>query len=144
MALPEGVGFGREGKPIFWIALIGLLAVACGGGEVDEETLDAARREHGEVVEDVVADGDRKRALELLERHRDDIALVFTDTVMPEMGGAELVARLRRSGVPVLVLLMDEALGEVSPEPGPMADQPDRLRVLTPQRLAPALAELSP
>ncbi len=56
----------------------------------------------------------------------------------------ELVARLRRSGVPVLVLLMDEALDEVSPEPGPMADQPDRFRVLTPQRLAPALAELSP
>jgi rRNA-processing protein FCF1 len=56
----------------------------------------------------------------------------------------ELVARLRRTGVPVLVLLMDETLDEVSPEPGPMADQPDRFRVLSPGRLAPALAELSP
>ena len=56
----------------------------------------------------------------------------------------ELVARLRRTGVPVLVLLMDETDAELSPEPGPMADQPDRFRVLTPQRLAPALAELSP
>lgn len=53
-----------------------------------------------------------------------------------------LVADLRRAGVPVLVLLMDDV--ETSPTPGPMADQPERLRVLTPKGLAPALAELAP
>jgi uncharacterized protein (DUF58 family) len=56
----------------------------------------------------------------------------------------ELVAQLRRTGVPVLVLLMDDADPELTPELGPMADQPDRFRVLTPHRLAPALAELTP
>lgn len=55
-----------------------------------------------------------------------------------------LVAGLRRAGVPVLVLLMDDAEPDSAPEPGPMADQPERLRVLAPARLAPALAELTP
>lgn len=56
----------------------------------------------------------------------------------------ELVAQLRRAGVPLLVLLMDDADPDPSPQPGPMADQPERLRVLTPHRLGPALAELTP
>ena len=54
----------------------------------------------------------------------------------------ELVARLRRSGTPVLVLLMDDDT-PTALDPGPMADQPDRLKVLSPQGLALALAELT-
>ncbi len=56
----------------------------------------------------------------------------------------ELVATLRRSGVPVLVLLMDDGDPKPSPEPGPMADQPARFKVLSPQRLAVELGELAP
>lgn len=55
----------------------------------------------------------------------------------------ELVARLRRSGTPVLVLLVDDDAATAF-DPGPMADQPDRLKVLSPQGLALALAELTP
>ena len=55
-----------------------------------------------------------------------------------------LVRSLRRSGVPVLVLLMNDGDAESSPEPGPMADQPDRFKVLSSQGLAAALAGLAP
>jgi uncharacterized protein (DUF58 family) len=55
-----------------------------------------------------------------------------------------LVAKLRRAGVPVLVLLMDDGDASPSPAAGPMADQPDRFKVLSPERLAASLAELAP
>lgn len=54
-----------------------------------------------------------------------------------------LVARLRRAGVPVLVLLMSDGDSNAPPEPGPMADQPARLKVLSAQRLATDLVELT-
>jgi hypothetical protein len=55
----------------------------------------------------------------------------------------ELVASLRRAGVPVLVLVMHEGDADASLEPGPMADQPARFKRLSPQRLALELAELA-
>ena len=55
-----------------------------------------------------------------------------------------LVARLRGAGVPVLVLLMDNGDANANPAPGPMADQPDRFKVLSPTRLAASLVELAP
>jgi len=56
----------------------------------------------------------------------------------------ELVTRLRRSGVPVLVLLVDDRDPGPTLAPGPMADQPARFKVLSPQRLAAELAALAP
>jgi len=56
----------------------------------------------------------------------------------------ELVARLRRCGTPVLVLLVGDGDASPLPEAGPMADQPDRLKLLSPQSLAAALAGLAP
>jgi len=56
----------------------------------------------------------------------------------------ELIARLRRSGVPVLVLLMDDRDPSPVLAPGPMADQPARFKVLSPRRLAAELAALAP
>jgi hypothetical protein len=55
-----------------------------------------------------------------------------------------LVSKLRRAGVPVLVLLMDDGDASPSPAAGPMADQPDRFKVLSPERLAASLVELAP
>lgn len=55
-----------------------------------------------------------------------------------------LVAKLRRAGVPVLVLLMDDGDAGPPPAAGPMADQPDRFKVLSPKRLAASLVELAP
>ena len=56
----------------------------------------------------------------------------------------ELIASLRRMGVPVLVLVMDDSEPDRSPDPGPMADEPTRFKVLSPQGLAGALAGLAP
>jgi uncharacterized protein (DUF58 family) len=55
----------------------------------------------------------------------------------------EFIADLRRMGVPVLVLLVDDAEPDPSPDPGPMADEPRRFKVLSPQGLAEALAGLA-
>jgi uncharacterized protein (DUF58 family) len=55
----------------------------------------------------------------------------------------ELVARLRRFGVPVLVLVMKDGEPGGSLEPGPMADQPARLKALTPDALAVELMDLA-
>jgi len=55
-----------------------------------------------------------------------------------------LVSNLRRRGVPVLVLLVDDKDANPSLEPGPMADQPDRFKVLSARRLAVELAGLAP
>jgi hypothetical protein len=53
------------------------------------------------------------------------------------------VARLRRFGVPVLVLVMKDGEPGGSLEPGPMADQPARLKALTPDALAVELMDLA-
>jgi len=47
-----------------------------------------------------------KEALVLYERHQQDIALVLSDWIMPEMGGRELVQALRARGLngPVLIV----------------------------------------
>ena len=45
-------------------------------------------------------------ALELAELHRDDIALLLTDVVMPRMGGRELAERMRRLAPRARVLFM--------------------------------------
>jgi len=53
-----------------------------------------------------------------------------------------LVESLRRASVPVLVLLLGDDDATPSPEPGPMADQPHRFKVLSARRLAVELAAL--
>ena len=53
-----------------------------------------------------------------------------------------LVESLRRSGVPVLVLLLNDDDRAFPLEPGPMADQPERFKVLSARRLAMELAAL--
>ena len=53
-----------------------------------------------------------------------------------------LVESLRRSGVPVLVLLLNDDDRALPLEPGPMADQPERFKVLSAARLAVELAAL--
>ena len=53
-----------------------------------------------------------------------------------------LVESLRRSGVPLLVLLLNDDDAGPSLEPGPMADQPERFKVLSAGRLAAELAVL--
>lgn len=55
----------------------------------------------------------------------------------------ELIAQLRRMEVPVLVLLMNDAEPESPPDPGPMAGDPGKFKVLSPRGLAAGLAGLA-
>ncbi len=54
----------------------------------------------------VLAARDGMEALQLYERYKDDIALVLTDLVMPEMSGDRLIGELRRRNPKVKVVLM--------------------------------------
>jgi two-component system cell cycle sensor histidine kinase/response regulator CckA len=59
-----------------------------------------------------------REALALLERHADQIALVLTDVVMPEMGGKALFQALKERGSNVKVAMltghpMDEELEDL-------------------------------
>ncbi len=54
----------------------------------------------------VLAARDGIEALQLYERYKDDIALVLTDLVMPEMSGDRLISELRRRNPKVKVVLM--------------------------------------
>ena len=53
----------------------------------------------------VIQAGDGLEALEILDRHRGGVDLVVSDTVMPRMGGRELLWEMsrRHPGVPVLL-----------------------------------------
>ena len=54
-----------------------------------------------------------------------------------------LVSTLCRMDVPLLVLVMNDTGVDESPDPGPMADQPGRFKVISPERLGGALAGLA-
>jgi uncharacterized protein (DUF58 family) len=54
-----------------------------------------------------------------------------------------LVSTLRRMGVPLLVLVMDDTQAGALPDAGPMRDQPERFKVIPAQGLAHALAGLT-
>ncbi len=54
----------------------------------------------------VLEAGDGRAAIDMLEEHATDVALILTDVVMPEMGGQALVEELRKRGHPTKVLLM--------------------------------------
>ena len=55
----------------------------------------------------------------------------------------ELVAELRRMDVPLLVLVVDDAKDAPgAPDAGPMSDQPERFKVLSPADLGASLARL--
>jgi signal transduction histidine kinase/ActR/RegA family two-component response regulator len=65
----------------------------------------------------LTAEGGRE-ALALLARRSDDISLVLSDLVMPEMGGKELLQALRAQGekLPVIILtghVLDERIAEL-------------------------------
>ena len=50
--------------------------------------------------------GDGQQALGLFERFRDEIAVIITDLVMPELGGIALGERLRNTGAAVRIIYM--------------------------------------
>jgi len=77
---------------------------------------------------DVLAATDGAQALALYEKHRAEIALVFTDLMMPVMGGAALMAELRRLD-PELPVIAASGLGEPTVAAGGEASTPPPLLV---------------
>lgn len=55
---------------------------------------------------DVIEAGNGHEALQAIERHAGQVDLVLTDAVMPELGGPELIRRLRRVRPDLRVLFM--------------------------------------
>ncbi len=54
-----------------------------------------------------------RQALETIEAHRDEIALVLSDLVMPEMGGKKLLQAMKQKGIEIpVVILTGHPLGE--------------------------------
>ncbi|MDX1632177.1 MAG: response regulator, partial [Thermoanaerobaculia bacterium] len=65
----------------------------------------------------VLLAGDGARALEVWRRHEDEIDMILSDVVMPDVGGVELVRTLRGEGCRLPVLFVsghtDDTLGEL-------------------------------
>ena len=71
---------------------------------------------------DVLEAANGYEALDLFDRHRDGIALILSDWVMPEMGGKALTQALRAQAADVRVVVMSghplEAEGNILRETG--------------------------
>jgi CheY-like chemotaxis protein len=74
--------------------------------EDEAQVRDAAARVLRRFGYTVIEAQDGVEALELWATRGDDVALVITDVVMPQLGGRELVRRLRGTGATVPVLFM--------------------------------------
>jgi PAS domain S-box-containing protein len=54
----------------------------------------------------VLVAGNGREALDVLEEHRDEIALILSDVVMPEMSGVALLRALREAEIDIPVVMM--------------------------------------
>ncbi len=61
----------------------------------------------------VVTASNGREGLEVYDTHRDEIALVLTDVVMPDMGGLDMLEALQKKDSKVLGVVMTGYLGEV-------------------------------
>jgi nitrogen-specific signal transduction histidine kinase len=93
-----------------------------GGGELvlvvedDAAILELARDGLVALGYRVVAAADGAGALEEVQRHREEVALVLSDVVMPGFGGVELARRVREAGLCPRVVLMTGYPLEGEPE----------------------------
>jgi CheY-like chemotaxis protein len=60
----------------------------------------------GSVNYQVTEAANGRQALEILEQRSDEIALVLSDAVMPEMGGIALLHNLRQQGATVPMIML--------------------------------------
>jgi CheY-like chemotaxis protein len=75
----------------------------------DEEVLDVLVSSNESLVNcKFLQASDGMKALDVLKRHRVD--LIITDLCMPNMGGVELIAKLERKNVPVIVMTSKDFL----------------------------------
>ncbi len=110
--------------------------------EDDPQVRAAARRileRSGYRVLDAASGAEGLRAFEAASA---EVSLVVTDLVMPEMGGRELVTRVRALRPAMAVLLMSGYTSEAhDAHPGPGPEEPFLRKPFTPQALTRAVAE---
>lgn len=83
--------------------------------EDEEQTRDAVHRNLVRVGYSVLVARNGVEALAISKSHPDAIHLVLTDSLMPEMGGAELVKRLKEERPDVGVLMMSGYTEDLAP-----------------------------
>ena len=83
--------------------------------EDEEQTRDAVHRNLARAGYTMLVARNGVEALEIAKSHTDAIHLVLTDSLMPEMGGAELVKRLREQRPDVSVLMMSGYTEDLAP-----------------------------
>jgi CheY-like chemotaxis protein len=93
---------------------------------VEDET--ALRRSATRILERkgyrVLTAEDGEEALHMFRMHRDQVALVLSDVVMPRLSGPGLYSALRREGVQVPFLFMSGSTGMQIPPGVPLLQKP--------------------
>lgn len=89
--------------------------------EDEQQTRDAVQRNLSRAGYTVLVAGNGVEALKISQSHPYVIHLVLTDSLMPEMGGAELVKRLKEVRPDIGVLLMSGYTEDIAPT-GPAND----------------------
>jgi two-component system, cell cycle sensor histidine kinase and response regulator CckA len=83
--------------------------------EDEEQTRDAVERNLTRAGYTVLVARNGIEALEIVQSHPYTIHLVLTDSMMPEMGGAELVNRVRKDRPDIGVLMMSGYTEDIAP-----------------------------
>ena len=73
--------------------------------EDEQDVRDACERLLGHLGYQVLTAGDGQQALAVYAEHQDEIALILTDAVMPQMGGVALVRALRAENPGIRVVI---------------------------------------
>lgn len=89
--------------------------------EDEEQTREAVHRNLVRAGYTLLVARNGVEALEIAKSHRNAIHLVLTDSLMPEMGGAELVRRLKEERPDIGVLMMSGYTEDLAPT-GPTSE----------------------
>lgn len=119
--LPKGEGVATPARTPTYIAPTASPSETILLVEDEEQTRDAVHRNLVRAGYTVLAARNGIQGLETARSHPHVIHLVLTDSLMPEMGGAELVKRLKEARPGIVVLMMSGYTEELAPT-GPVGD----------------------
>jgi PAS domain S-box-containing protein len=122
--LPKGEGIATPRKTPVFIAPAAPPTETILLVEDEEQTRDAVHRNLARAGFTMLVARNGIEALKIAESHPYTIHLVLTDSMMPEMGGAELVRRLKEDHPDIGVLMMSGYLEDLAPTGS--ADPDDR------------------
>jgi PAS domain S-box-containing protein len=119
--LPKGEGVATPARTPTYIAPTASPSETILLVEDEEQTRDAVHRNLVRAGYTVLVARNGIQGLETARSHPHAIHLVLTDSLMPEMGGAELVKRLKDARPGIVVLMMSGYTEELAPT-GPVGD----------------------